>query len=118
MSASTPCWIVRRPGESDESANERHFSAEKDARDEAQRRINDDDIATVEQLPEPCITLTCQGCGYRVDEDDEGIIHFESHKQAREYVLGAGEGLGIVFDGDVLVRCCYDCPADTDGGQP
>jgi hypothetical protein len=115
VTASEPCWIVRRSGETDESANERHYS-EKDARDEAQRRIADGETATVEQLPEPCITLTCRGCDYAVDEDDEGIIHFESHKQAREYVLGAGEG-GVVFDGDVLVRCCYDCPAEQNGGR-
>lgn len=106
-----PCWIVRREGENDESANERHYYTEQAARDEAQDLTDNGETATAERLPEPCVTLTCQGCDYAVDEDDEGIIHFESHEQARDYVIGAG-GEGVVFAGDALVQCCYDCPAE------
>ncbi|MFB4320635.1 hypothetical protein [Actinomadura sp. 21ATH] len=106
-----PCWIVRR-GESDEYANERHYLAEQEARDEAKHLTDNGEPATAEQLTAPCITLTCQGCGYQIDEDDEGIIHFKSIKQAHEYVLGIGEE-GVVFAGDLLIRCCNDCPEST-----
>lgn len=104
-----PCWIVRRRGESDESANERHYLTEREARDEAQNLTDNGEAATAEQVTDPCITLRCQGCDYWVDEDDEGIIHFESYKQAHDSVIGTGEE-GIVFAGDELIRCCYDCP--------
>lgn len=111
------CWIVRRQGEGI-SAEERHYT-EQQAREEAETLNADGEPATVEQLTAPCVELTCQGCGWRVDEDDEGIIHFESIQQAREYVTGIGYD-GVVFAGDQLIRCNADCtgsdPAD-DGSQ-
>ena len=113
---TAPCWIVRRRGESDEAANERHYFTEQEARDEAHALTNKGEPASAEQVTAPCITLTCQGCDYRVDEDDEGIIHFESHKQGREYVTG-GFGEGVVFAGDELIRCGTDCPGNEPDGS-
>lgn len=109
------CWVVRR-GENDRYADERHFLTEQEARDEAQHLTDNGEPATAEQLPAPCITMRCQGCDYWVDEDDEGIIHFESHKQAREYVLGWGYE-GTVFEGDKLINCGYDCSGSEGGRQ-
>ena len=111
------CWVVRRADE-DEYEGERHYLTEREARDKVRSLAERDESATAEQLPEPCITLTCRGCDYVVDEDDEGAIHFESPKQAREYVTGSF-GEGVLFEGDVLMRCGVDCPGhERDGAEP
>ena len=111
------CWIVRRKGESDLAAEERHYT-ERQAREVADGLIDDGEAATIEQVSVSCVELTCQGCGYRFDEEDDGGIHFESIKQAHEYVTGLGYE-GVVFAGDDLVRCNLDCPGSPadDGSQ-
>ncbi|WP_329521223.1 hypothetical protein [Spirillospora sp. NBC_01491] len=108
------CWIIRRPGENDESANERHYT-EQQAREEASRVAAAGGTVAVEPVTAPCITLTCLGCGYQVDEDDDGVIHFESIRQAHEYVVGSGDE--VVFAGGLLVRCGIDCPGPEGGGD-
>ena len=105
------CWIIRREGEDDESANERHFT-EAEARREAEHLTDDGETVTVEQLDQPCVTLTCRGCGYVIDEDDEGVVHFRDVKEAHAYVVGSYGGEGVVFAGDLLVRCGPDCTAE------
>ncbi|TDD31673.1 hypothetical protein E1287_25775 [Actinomadura sp. KC06] len=109
-STAERCWIIRRPGQSDEAADERHYT-EQQARDEARILTDDGETVTVEQVLAPCITLRCQGCGYWVDEDDEGVVHFESDEQAHEYVLGWNYE-GIVFAGNELIRCGPGCPGE------
>lgn len=112
-----PCWIIRRHGESDESANERHYFTEQHARDLAATVAKEGETRlTIEQLDTPCITLTCQGCGYVIDEDDEGVVHFESIKEAHEYAVGL-LGDEIVFAGDLLARCGPDCTGAEDGAR-
>ncbi len=69
------CWIIDRlPGDT-----EPHFKTE----DAATRRlgeIRDDDRvadAIVRQRDVPCWTIRCDGeCGYVIDEDEDGLIHF------------------------------------------
>jgi hypothetical protein len=109
------CWIVRRHGESDEAANERHYLGEQEARDEATVLAEGGETGlTIEQLDSPCLTLRCQGCDYLLDEDDEGVIHFESIEQAHEYAVGF-LGEEVVFAGALLARCGADCTG-ADGG--
>jgi hypothetical protein len=53
-------------------------------------------------LDQPCVTVEC-ACGYRYDEDDEGVIHFEDQAQADEAVKGNG---WTVVDGQ---PACPEC---------
>jgi hypothetical protein len=40
-------------------------------------------------LDKPCVIVEC-ACGYRHDEEDEGVTHFENQEQADEAVKSYG----------------------------
>jgi hypothetical protein len=37
-----------------------------------------------------CLSAACDACGYQLDEDDDGIIHFDTTEAALEYARDAG----------------------------
>lgn len=114
-SGDEPCWIVVHPDgrpaiELFFEENLLHF----DTADEATKfitnaRYADDPEPDVRphQLAEPCWTAVA-ACGYRFDEEDEGVTHFESRSQAAETVLRCDWRVrdGVLRCGDDLCEAC------------
>lgn len=77
------CWIIDRlPG-----AAEPHFKTKAAAvADLRLLRKHDEDRAAdavARQLDAPCWTIRCDGeCGYVLDEDEDGLVHFLSADEA------------------------------------
>lgn len=114
MSLTTegPCW-VRRDKDGAEPEDEwggldRHFAtaeeAAKDITELSAEAAGEGEGAQAGEtfaargwhpvhLDVPCVLVTCDECGYRDDEEDEGIVHYTSEAEAERRLLGDGDWL-------------------------
>lgn len=100
---SSVCWRLVFPDgkEFDGGDGVRHFTNERDARDDAEDR---DGKALPQSFATPCLTLTCDGCELDL-ESDMYTMHLRSvedaHNVARECDWTVTK-YGRAY--------CYDCP--------
>ena len=115
MSAPTAeaCYVLTLPNGAlvgDPQNGEAHFPDEATARERAPQFGDAAREATPKRLDAPCVELTCKGCDFTFDEDEEYVFHFES----REDALTSARDFGwTVRDGETF---CTGCPQGEAGG--
>ena len=114
------CWIIDYlPGEPDDETP--HFPDQVDADEEFARLRKENEeryaLAVIRQLDAPCWTVQCDGeCEYTLDEDEDGLIHFESAAEAEREVRDCEWRL--VPDPLSAVTVLAYCPEDApEGGK-
>ncbi len=104
------CWALNH--HTGDPADGEHYDTKDAALAAAADHIkHDDPIPALVQLPRPCFTATL-ACGYRYDEDDSWVEHWQSADALRSHLLKAGHRPGP----DGTIRCpagygCVDCDA-------
>jgi hypothetical protein len=87
--ADGPCWVLRLPNgeEADLGAwEDTHYSSEEEAAEAVKEMCDGYAGLSPVRLPEQCWTATA-ACGYRYDEDAEGVEH--ALGRDREWFLAA-----------------------------
>lgn len=109
VTRTEPCWTLihadGRPAGFEDS--EPHFDSEADAL-KAAPAYGDVDMPdpTAKVLDGLCSTATL-ACGYRYDEDDEGVEHWTSPDLLRDHLLNDGYRPGA--DGAIRCPASHDC---------
>lgn len=90
--SAEPCWTLVMPDGSepeDDGYGIPHFDTEADAR-KYLADVGENPIGQCipQRLAAPCVELECVRCGYRFDEDDEGVACWESREQAEKELAG------------------------------
>jgi len=105
---SETCWVVRYPdGSYDEEWEDPHYKTRGDAQEDVDNTIREMQPEDAEQrhnavmtvgeatrgrhpvrLDRPCWQLQCDACEYVADEGVDGGIHFESEKDAIDWMKG------------------------------
>lgn len=83
-----PCWVTARTDGVDCGDPETHHHTQAEAEREA-TRLDQAAPLTAVRLDEPCWTATAE-CGYRYDEDGEGIEHGPTRADLLTALLAAG----------------------------
>lgn len=96
-----PCWVLtyRNGLHYDYGEGVQHFDTAEEA-----VRYTEGGALEPEQLTDPCFHVFTF-CGYALDEDDEGIFHFDTAKAAHDSAVAFN--WRFVCDG-------FACPADFD----
>lgn len=112
---NTACWVLTNDvGDDLEQDGAPHFPDEKHAAEYASRAyVEVPPGFKPRQLDHLCVTVECSCCEYVFDEDEDGVVHWESLAEAEK-------GLKDFWEfADGVTRCdaCKVGPCDPEAGE-
>lgn len=116
VTSTHPCWIVTNADGSPTGFedSEEHYNSEDEARKAAANLAYANELPpVVKQLDHLCSEATT-ACGYRYDEDDEGVQHWPDGAQEFQGWLTRHADYRLDAEGDLLCpaeRGCDECDA-------